>query len=54
MTAFVAYAKVGDRRYREELGLDFEQFAPGQRFRHRPGITVSQQEIGRASCRERV
>jgi itaconyl-CoA hydratase len=44
MTAFVAYAKVGDRRYREDLGLDFEQFAPGQRFRHRPGITVSQQD----------
>lgn len=44
MTAFVAYAKVGDRRYREDLGLDFEQFAPGQRFRHRPGVTVSQQD----------
>ena len=44
MTAFVGYAKVGERRYREDLGLDFEQFAPGQRFRHRPGLTVSQQD----------
>lgn len=43
MTPFVGYAKVGERRYREDFGLDFEEFAPGQRFRHRPGLTVSQQ-----------
>jgi itaconyl-CoA hydratase len=39
-----AYDLLGDRRYRERIGLDFEDFAPGQRFRHRPGVTLSQQD----------
>ena len=26
------------------IGLDFEDFAAGQRFRHRPGVTLSQQD----------
>lgn len=39
-----AYSKIAPGRYRERFGLDFEDFAPGQRFRHRPGITFSQQE----------
>ncbi len=42
--AFSAYAMVGDGRYRERFGLDFEDFAPGQRFVHRPGVTLSQQD----------
>lgn len=41
---FSAYYRLGDRRYQERYGLDFEDFAPGQRFRHRPGITLSQQD----------
>jgi len=39
-----AYTCIGERRYRERFGLDFEDFRPGQRFRHRPGVTFSQQE----------
>ncbi len=39
-----AYDRLGPSRYRERFGLDFEDFEPGQRFRHRPGITVSQQD----------
>jgi itaconyl-CoA hydratase len=42
--AFHAFVRVGEGRYRERLGLDFEEFAAGQRFRHRPGVTVSQQD----------
>jgi len=41
---FNAYVPVGADRYRERFGLDFEQFAVGQRFKHRPGITLSQQD----------
>lgn len=44
MTELTAYRKVGPQSYRERFGLDFEDFSPGQRFRHRPGITFSQQE----------
>ena len=39
-----AYFRIGERRFRERFGLDFEDFAPGQRFRHRPGVTLSQQD----------
>ena len=42
--SFYAYYQVGDNAYRERFGLDFEDFAPGQRFRHRPGVTLSQQD----------
>lgn len=41
---FSAYFPAGERIYLERFGLDFEDFAPGQRFRHRPGITLSQQD----------
>src|SRR4051812_17022513 len=41
---FSAYDRIGERRYRQRIGLDFEDFTPGQRFRHRPGITLSQQD----------
>lgn len=41
---FFAFERIGERRYLERFGLDFEQFAPGQRFVHRPGVTLSQQD----------
>ena len=41
---FTAYRRLGENRYQERYGLDFEDFAPGQRFRHRPGVTLSQQD----------
>ncbi|MEI6108131.1 MAG: MaoC/PaaZ C-terminal domain-containing protein [Opitutae bacterium] len=44
MSEFMAYLKTGDQRFRERFGLDFEQFAVGQKFQHRPGLTLSQQD----------
>lgn len=44
MSGFLAYVPAGERRYRERFGLDFEQFAVGQIFRHRPALTLSQQD----------
>lgn len=44
MSEFLAYLPVGEKRYRERFGLDFEQFAVGQKFQHRPGLTLSQQD----------
>jgi len=42
--AFHAFLRAGEKRYQERFGLDFEEFVAGQRFRHRPGVTVSQQD----------
>ncbi len=42
--AFASHVVVGERRFRERLGLDFEEFAAGQVFKHRPGLTLSQQD----------
>lgn len=42
--SFFAYAALSDNRYQERWSLDFEDFKPGQKFRHRPGITLSQQD----------
>lgn len=42
--AFYAFLRAGEQRYQERFGLDFEEFAAGQRFRHRPGVTLSQQD----------
>ena len=42
--AFVSHVKVGENRYRERFGLDFEDFVVGQTFKHRPGLTISQQD----------
>ncbi|MGX5843660.1 MaoC/PaaZ C-terminal domain-containing protein [Mesorhizobium sp. ArgA1] len=39
-----AYARLDADRFAERPALPFEAFATGQRFRHRPGITLSQQE----------
>lgn len=41
---FAAFHTVSDKRIREQIGLPFEDFAPGQIFHHRPGITVTQQD----------
>ena len=42
--AFASHVEVGVLRFRERSGLDFEDFAIGQLFKHRPGLTVSQQD----------
>jgi itaconyl-CoA hydratase len=42
--AWPAYVRIGPQRYRERFGLAFEQFRAGQRFQHRPGLTLSQQD----------
>jgi itaconyl-CoA hydratase len=42
--AWAAYEPLGLNRFRERFGLDFQQFRVGQRFQHRPGQTVSQQD----------
>ena len=44
MPEFTAYVPTGEKRWRERFGLDFEQFATGQKFQHRPGLTLSQQD----------
>lgn len=41
---FAAFMPVSGRRIREQIGLPFEDFAAGQVFHHRPGITVTQQD----------
>jgi len=41
---FSAYNRIVENRYLQRIGLDLEDFAPGQRFRHRPGVTLSQQD----------
>jgi itaconyl-CoA hydratase len=42
--AWPAYEPLGLNRYRERFGLAFEHFRVGQRFQHRPGQTLSQQD----------
>lgn len=44
MNHFPAYVQLAANHYRERFGLNFEQFEVGQRFRHRPGYTFSQQD----------
>ncbi len=44
MATFYNYARLADGVFRERFGLDFEDFAPGQVFHHRPGVTLSQQD----------
>ena len=53
MSEFTAYLPTGEKRYRERFGLDFEQFAIGQKFKHRPGLTLSQQD-SRDECLDTV
>jgi itaconyl-CoA hydratase len=42
--AFASHVQVGPNRFRERYGLDFEDFEIGQVFKHRPGLTLSQQD----------
>ncbi|MDH4064756.1 MAG: MaoC family dehydratase [Acidobacteriota bacterium] len=42
--AYAAHLRIGEKRYRERFGLAYEQFRTGQRFQHRPGLTLSQQD----------
>lgn len=42
--AFSAFTDLGGNRFRERGGLDFEDFAVGQLFHHRPGITATQRD----------
>jgi itaconyl-CoA hydratase len=44
MVTFKNYVKIADNHYCEHFGLDFEQFVIGQKFQHRPGVTISQQD----------
>lgn len=39
---FSAFRTISEGRIRESVGLAFEQFASGQIFQHRPGMTVYQ------------
>jgi len=39
-----AYARTPEGHWLERMGLDFEDFQAGQRFAHRPGVTLSQQD----------
>ena len=39
-----AYAQTPEGHFLERTGLDFEDFQVGQRFTHRPGVTLSQQD----------
>ena len=41
---FPAYIEVSQNRFRERFGLDFEDFQAGQKFKHRPGYTLTQQD----------
>lgn len=43
-THWSAYDRVAPGRFRERFGLAFDDFTPGQRFQHRPGLTLSQQD----------
>jgi len=38
------YVRVGDRRYREVIGLAYEEFTVGDVFEHRPGRTVTEMD----------
>ena len=42
--AFASHVQIGEQRFRERAGLDFEDFEAGQLFKHRPGLTISQQD----------
>ena len=42
--SFYNFDRVGPGRYQERYGADFEDFKAGQRFLHRPGVTLSQQD----------
>jgi itaconyl-CoA hydratase len=41
---FSHFTETAPSRFREAVGLNFEDFAVGQRFHHRPGVTMRQDE----------
>ena len=41
---YPSHVEVGENRFRERYGLDFEEFQVGQVFKHRPGLTITQQD----------
>ena len=42
--AYASHVQVAENRFRERYGLDFEDFRVGQIFKHRPGLTITQQD----------
>lgn len=42
--SFYNFDRLPDGRFQERYGADFEEFKPGQRFLHRPGVTLTQQD----------
>lgn len=42
MKSVSAYRKVGKKRFREQYGLNFEDFEAGVIFEHRPGRTITE------------
>ncbi len=44
MSSYKAYIKIAENHYREQYGLSFEEFEKNQKFKHRPGVTISQQD----------
>jgi itaconyl-CoA hydratase len=44
VTVFATLRPTAPRRFRENVGLAFEDFDVGQVFHHRPGITITQQD----------
>ena len=44
MSGLFGYVQIDANRYRERFGLAFEDFAVGQVFDHRPGVTLTQQD----------
>jgi len=42
--SFYNFDRIGEGRFQERHGADFEDFQSGQRFLHRPGVTLTQQD----------
>ncbi|GHG62848.1 MaoC family dehydratase [Streptomyces griseocarneus] len=42
--AITGYRRVGEQRYREQVGFHFEDFTVGDVFEHRPGRTVTEMD----------
>ena len=38
----LAYRKLGEKRYRDQRGLYYEDFEPGEIVEHRPGRTLTE------------
>ena len=44
MGQFSGYLKIDKQTFREDFGLTYDDLQVGQRFQHRPGVTVTQQD----------